>query len=104
MGPRPVCALKAAQLPISGLVDRSLCSEFQVLCSVVDTTRSAAVKIGLSLRAVKGRVRLFVSTAPCVSCLGALRQFQLYMPHVGLEVANGEELYLLDKPVLEAST
>merc|ERR1740121_1492589 len=82
--------LKPISSPISGLVDRSLCSEFQLLSSVLAMIRQSP---GFAVR--EGSVRLFVSTAPCVSCIWALWQFHLLLPAVRLEVANGEELYLL---------
>eukprot|EP00747_Dinoflagellata_sp_TGD_P134323 gnl/TRDRNA2_/TRDRNA2_175303_c1_seq1.p1 gnl/TRDRNA2_/TRDRNA2_175303_c1~~gnl/TRDRNA2_/TRDRNA2_175303_c1_seq1.p1 ORF type:complete len:377 (-),score=51.71 gnl/TRDRNA2_/TRDRNA2_175303_c1_seq1:34-1164(-) len=92
VGGRAHATLRAISSPISGLVDRTLCSEFQSLNALVDEVRLAPSYSGDS--AVWGLARLFVSTAPCVSCLGALRQFQLLFPTVKVEVANGEEAYL----------
>jgi len=89
---RKAWPLRAVASPISGLVDRTLCSEFQLLCALMDAFQQA-VRPGMD-RTVLGRVSLFVSTAPCVSCIGALRQFQLFLPEVRLEVANGEEAYI----------
>mmetsp|Transcript_78300 Transcript_78300/g.122169 ORF Transcript_78300/g.122169 Transcript_78300/m.122169 type:complete len:527 (+) Transcript_78300:356-1936(+) len=90
---RGVCALRAVASPISGLVNRHLCSEFQLLKSLVDIFYQES---GSTFDCqVTGHVRLFVSTAPCVSCLGALRQFTLMFPQASMEVANGEEAYLL---------
>lgn len=88
--------LKAVISPISGLVDRTLCSEFQLLCELIDIIRRAFGPVGsqVDMAAVRGQVRLFVSTAPCVSCLGAVHQFRLMLPSIVLEVANGEEAYL----------
>jgi len=84
--------LRPLSSPISGLVDRALCSEFQLMTAIVN-----ALWQGVGERCgdlFQGQVQLFVSTAPCVSCLWGLRQFQLLMPRVSVEVANGEELYL----------
>jgi len=84
--------LRPLSSPISGLVDRSLCSEFQLLATVLDVLSQAT---GMSsAAATRGYIRLFVSTSPCVSCLWAIRQCQLMLPQVRLEVANGEEAYL----------
>eukprot|EP00438_Fugacium_kawagutii_P015065 Skav200432 [mRNA] locus=scaffold578:85572:87562:- [translate_table: standard] len=77
--------------PISGLVDRGLCSEFQILAKLVDSVVDSIDDPQL-LRSVTGHIRLFVSTSPCVSCLWALRQCQLYLPRVNLGVVNGEEV------------
>jgi len=87
-------ALKPLASPISSLVDRSLCSEFQVLRSMPEEAAMAAAPVKLPPPPLRGRLRLFVSTAPCVSCIWALRQFQLLHPSMQLEVANGEEAYL----------
>merc|ERR1712039_328714 len=85
--------LRPLASPISGLVDRGLCSEFQLISAVVDILyRSSEGRHPGEV--FRGCVRLFVSTAPCVSCIWALRQFQLLLPHVRVEVGNGEELYL----------
>eukprot|EP00928_Gymnodinium_smaydae_P027416 TRINITY_DN21211_c0_g1_i2.p1 TRINITY_DN21211_c0_g1~~TRINITY_DN21211_c0_g1_i2.p1 ORF type:complete len:511 (-),score=131.76 TRINITY_DN21211_c0_g1_i2:477-2009(-) len=89
--------LRAVSLPISGLVDRSLCGEFQLLSALLDDAKAAADAAGQPLARLRGTVRLFVSTAPCVSCIGALRQCRLILPETRLEVFNGEDLYLHDR-------
>lgn len=89
--------LQAATSPISGLINRTLCSEFQLLCAVVDIVQSSFSGVTGSCdfhSRVHGNVRLFISTAPCVSCLGVIRQFQLLFSCTAIEVANGEEAYL----------
>ena len=79
--------------PISGLVDRGLCSEFQILAKLVDSIEDAFGSSKLSsVKDVKGRIEIFVSTSPCVSCLWALRQCQFHLPQVELGVVNGEEV------------
>lgn len=98
--------------PISGLVDRGLCSEFQILAKLVDTVEDTLTQgqgsqgsqgsqgqdgqvQALPVRAVRdvrGRIQIFVSTSPCVSCLWALRQCQFHLPQVQLGVVNGEEV------------
>lgn len=85
--------LKPLTSPISGLVDRSLCSEFQLLAIALDAAQGAAGAQRVA-SSITGCVRLFVSTSPCVSCLWVLRQCQIYMPEVKIEVANGEEAYI----------
>jgi len=84
--------LRALASPISGLVDRSLCSEHQVLAAIGELLGQATG--GGASQAACGRVRLFISTAPCVSCIWTLRQFQLLLPRMTVEVGNGEEAYL----------
>jgi len=88
----PPTSLRPLSSPISGLVDRSLCSEFQLLSAIMDLARQPPG--AGSGGSAEGRVCLFVSTAPCISCIWALRQFQLLLPWACLEVANGEETYL----------
>ena len=90
--------------PISGLVDRGLCSEFQILAKLVDTVEDTLTQQGSqgsqgsqgqaprTVRDVRGRIQIFVSTSPCVSCLWALRQCQFLLPQVQLGVVNGEEI------------
>ena len=70
--------------PISGLVDRSLCREFQILATCLECELSIQV----------GQIQVFVATwtSPCVSCLWALRHWQCYLPQVKLGVVNGEEV------------
>lgn len=88
---RPVRLLKAGSY-----VDRALRGEFQALEAVLSlawgppppatgaaanhaTTRAAAWPL-------RGSVRLFTTGCPCVSCMGALAQFQQLLPAVKLEV------------------
>mmetsp|Transcript_146364 Transcript_146364/g.407739 ORF Transcript_146364/g.407739 Transcript_146364/m.407739 type:complete len:382 (-) Transcript_146364:139-1284(-) len=87
--PQPLRSLAS---PISGLVDRSLCSEFQLLNAIMDLMWQDSGTT--TAESSQGLVRLFVSTAPCISCIWALRQFQLLVPWARIEVANGEESYL----------
>merc|ERR1719203_1231606 len=78
--------LQPLSSPISGLVDRGLCSEFQLLGEILDVLWQRGGPQGDKFC---GNIRLFVSTAPCVSCIWALRQFQMLLPSVRIEVANG---------------
>merc|ERR1719203_2729152 len=82
--------LQPLSSPISGLVDRSLCSEFQLLQAVLEVLWQDAGNLRTAGATFRGCVRLFVSTAPCVSCIWALWQFHLLIPSVRVEVANGE--------------
>lgn len=68
----------AFRLPGSSHVDRELCAEFQIL-----------VELTLQLQGhlVVGCLSLFTTTSPCMSCLGAMRQFQLLFPEVSIEFA-----------------
>mmetsp|Transcript_22996 Transcript_22996/g.72385 ORF Transcript_22996/g.72385 Transcript_22996/m.72385 type:complete len:113 (-) Transcript_22996:71-409(-) len=78
-------------LPRSALVDRSLCSEGQLLSGLCSELAGPETAEGL-LRGVRGWLRLYVTGAPCLSCVGAMRQFQLLLPGVSLSVCIGEEL------------
>lgn len=79
--------LQAFRLPLSGHVDRWLCAEFQLLeelCGILvpgdcqPTTHPEVV----------GVVSLFTTTTPCMSCIGAVRQFQLLFPEVAIEMTE----------------
>ncbi|CAE8609625.1 unnamed protein product [Polarella glacialis] len=88
--------LKAAQcLKVGALVDRTLCSEFQTLEELCDCIEKAAGgplgSAGSGQRAaVQGGVRIFISTTPCISCVGAMSQFILMFPGISLEVGCGK--------------
>eukprot|EP00811_Abedinium_folium_P028012 NODE_4302_length_1908_cov_6.608647.p1 GENE.NODE_4302_length_1908_cov_6.608647~~NODE_4302_length_1908_cov_6.608647.p1 ORF type:complete len:300 (-),score=78.50 NODE_4302_length_1908_cov_6.608647:265-1164(-) len=77
------------RLPLNCNVDRSLCSEAQLLAGICDDLMSPT---GM-LQSARGYLRLFVTGAPCLSCIGSMRQFQLLLPHVALSVDIGEELH-----------
>lgn len=88
------------QLPVNHNVDRSLCSESQLLGRLCEELAGASGLPGgpessrllAWLGQVQGRLWLFVTGAPCLSCVGALRQFRLLLPGVGLRVSIGPEL------------
>jgi len=87
-------------LPFNHNVDRSLCSENQLLSSVCEDVAGQGARPhslqreadSVLLAQARGWVRLFVTGAPCLSCVGAMRQFQLLLPNVSLCVSIGEEL------------
>mmetsp|Transcript_1828 Transcript_1828/g.4098 ORF Transcript_1828/g.4098 Transcript_1828/m.4098 type:complete len:130 (-) Transcript_1828:85-474(-) len=86
-------------LPINGNVDRGLCSESQLLAGVCEELSSlgavgtfACTNSRRLLREARGWLSLFVTGAPCLSCVGAMRQFQLHLPRVALTVSIGREL------------
>jgi len=78
--------LRGAVLPISDLVDRTLCAEFQVLSDIGDLLDSAGAQGWPGRRSVTGRLQLWTSGASCLSCVGAMRQFLSLFPGVRLEV------------------
>jgi len=83
----------ATALPFNHNVDRSLCSENQLLSRVCGECLNWNKAPQKSLLAqVKGWLKLFVTGAPCLSCVGAIHQFQLLLPKVVLTVAIGPEL------------
>lgn len=83
--PRWLCPTR---LPINAYVDRELCAEFQALEATCETI-SGALRAGdaASRAEVRGTFQLIVSGACCISCVGAVRQFQLIWP--GLSIAVG---------------
>lgn len=85
--------LISTRLPFNHNVDRSLCSEFQLLEGVHQELLACGIEEGTSFIIVDGSLQLFVTGSPCLSCVGAMRQFQLLFPRVRLTVAIGEELH-----------
>lgn len=80
-------------LPFNHNVDRSLCSEFQLLAGLCeDFFGPVPGDERACLDGVQGWLHLFVTGAPCLSCVGAMRQFQLLLPLVRLKVSIGAEL------------
>jgi len=81
--------LPAFQLPNSRHVDRRRCAEFQIL---QELCRVFVPSGRLNMEQppwpeVVGVVALFTSVSPCMSCIGAIRHFQLLFPEVEIEVA-----------------
>ncbi|CAE8700865.1 unnamed protein product, partial [Polarella glacialis] len=80
--------LRATPLPLNSFVERELCAEFQLLESLCDAlARPAAASGGGCLdeaarRALRGSVQVLISSACCMSCICAFRQFQLLWPGV----------------------
>jgi len=80
-------------LPFNSNVDRSLCSEFQLLNGLCEELLGpSAGDAQATLASVQGWLHIFVTGAPCLSCVGAMRQFQLLLPSVTLKVSIGPEL------------
>jgi len=83
--------LHAFRLPNSPHVDRSCCAEFRILsrlCAIL-------VPAGGEPRphpSLVGIVALFTTTSPCMSCIGAIRQFQLLFPEVQVETSDRNEI------------
>lgn len=93
----------ATSLPLNSNVDRSLCSEYQLLSQVCEDLAGSRLQLsgpsrqqvapGRQLLAgARGWLRLHVTGAPCLSCIGAMHQFQLLAPGVQLSISIGEEL------------
>ncbi|CAE8614045.1 unnamed protein product [Polarella glacialis] len=82
--------LEPLRLPNSGHVDRSRCAEFQALSELCAVLAPRAQQPGP--QEVVGVVSLFTTISPCLSCLGAIRQFQLFFPEVALELCELEDV------------
>jgi len=81
--------LPAFKLPNSRHVDRRLCAEFQVLqelCQVFVPSGEPTIAQP-PWPEVVGVVALLTSVSPCMSCIGAIRHFQLLFPEVEIGVA-----------------
>ncbi|CAE7261937.1 unnamed protein product [Symbiodinium sp. CCMP2456] len=83
--------LCAVQLPISKWVDRSLCAEFQLLGEVCELLHRSGIDLTCpELRySVHGDLNLYLSEPSCVSCVGAMKQFQTLLPGANLFVECG---------------
>jgi len=81
-------------LPFNQNVDRSLCSENQLMSLVLEEVAGTG-EAGTQrpLEGVRGWLQLFVTGAPCLSCVGAMVQFQLLLPAVAFAVCIGPELH-----------
>jgi len=74
--------LRAFPLAVRRSVERAACAEFRLL------SRLAAELEGSSTRDVNLEVWLFASKTPCLSCLAAMRQFQILFPRASLYFAG----------------
>jgi len=73
--------LKHTPLPINHEVDRSLCCEIQMLTEFISQLRREGLAGTDELnQALEGRLLVFTTCPPCISCVGILYQFQLYFP------------------------
>ncbi|CAE7942112.1 Sumo3, partial [Symbiodinium sp. KB8] len=83
--------LCAVQLPISKWVDRSLCAEFQLLGEVCELLHRSGMDLTCpELRySVHGDLNMYLSEPSCVSCVGAMKQFQTLLPGANLFVECG---------------
>lgn len=92
--PRKKNWLCATTLPLNLMVDRRLCSEFQLYSAVCDEILAAGGPLAEErpAHAVQGFLRLYVPSALCASCVGATAQFRLLLPAIAFEVVVGDEL------------
>jgi len=77
--------LRPWALPISELVDRSLCAEFQALSHICDLLDDAGVKQA-EFESVSGDVLLWTSGSSCLSCVRTMRQLLQLLPQLRLQV------------------
>lgn len=78
--------LQSAPLPINRRVDRAACSEFLLLSTVCIVLRDAGACGQHERSQLVGLLRLWSTGPSCLSCLAAIRQFQLLFPGVQLEI------------------
>lgn len=84
-------SLRCTRLPFNANVDRSLCSEFQLLARLCDDIILACKSPAL-LPDCRGWLWLFVTGAPCLSCIGTMHQFKALLPLITFCVSIGDEL------------
>ena len=75
------------QLPLGKQVDRSLCGEFQVLAKLCDEVIEHESEVLTFPSKVTGTLQLFVTAAPCLSCIAAVYQFHRLFPKIKLDVS-----------------
>eukprot|EP00746_Dinoflagellata_sp_MGD_P057556 gnl/MRDRNA2_/MRDRNA2_247852_c0_seq1.p1 gnl/MRDRNA2_/MRDRNA2_247852_c0~~gnl/MRDRNA2_/MRDRNA2_247852_c0_seq1.p1 ORF type:complete len:200 (+),score=28.91 gnl/MRDRNA2_/MRDRNA2_247852_c0_seq1:317-916(+) len=81
--------LAVIPLPITPLVDRESCSEFQALQELCDVLALNGLTKDSAKLAVSGHAWFFVSGSPCLSCVGALLQLRDLLPRVVIGVQLG---------------
>lgn len=82
--------LKHTPLPVSSWVDRSLCAEMQMMTSFCLKLMNEGLAGTAELNAMlHGRLMVYTSIPPCLSCVGVLWQFALHFQRVDLQFANG---------------
>lgn len=81
--------LRSMTLPISDLVDRTLCAEYQALSEICDLTDSLGVTTATSRYLLTGFVKLWTLGPSCLSCVGIIRQFVVLFPNIKMEVVCG---------------
>lgn len=81
--------LRASQLPNNPHIDHKNCSEFQLLSEAIEQVIAGGLASSLvEAAAVRGVLRLLISTTPCLSCTCAFQQFRLLFPLVRVEFAQ----------------
>merc|ERR1712039_426900 len=79
--------LYSTPLPINAFVQRELCAEFQLLEITCDQLFATMAANGATSRSeVSGDLQVFVTGACCISCVGAVRQFQLLWPSLSVSI------------------
>ena len=81
-GFRAMRSIFPVQLPVNSL-DRSLCGEFQVLTRLCDDIFESA----FVPREASGKICVYVTATPCLSCIAAFCQFHSLFPMIELEVS-----------------
>jgi len=74
-------------MPVTLRFSRERDAEFLALTAVVADARRAAAEIGSGTWELRGDVWMHVSQTPCLSCIGAMVQFQHIFPAVKLHVS-----------------
>lgn len=82
--------LQRMQLPVNSWVDRSLCAEMQMMTMFCCQLAKEGLAGGPELNAMLcGRLLVYTSIPPCLSCVGVLWQFLMNFPGMELQFANG---------------
>eukprot|EP00440_Ansanella_granifera_P019982 gb/GFBE01021713.1/.p1 GENE.gb/GFBE01021713.1/~~gb/GFBE01021713.1/.p1 ORF type:complete len:552 (+),score=93.88 gb/GFBE01021713.1/:1-1656(+) len=79
--------IRAFQLAVRGNVQRAACAEFRLLARLAAELQQERQE-GTSDAETRLQVRLFASKTPCLSCLAAMRQFQLLFPRTQFYFAS----------------
>ncbi|CAE8601378.1 unnamed protein product, partial [Polarella glacialis] len=85
--------LRAVTPPFNAFADRRTCSEFRFFDRLIEALALKGMAVDSLIRsAVAGHVEMLINAAPCVSCIGVMRQFQLLYPLVQLSISGGRQL------------
>jgi hypothetical protein len=87
--------LRAVTPPFNPFADRRTCSEFRFFDRIIEALSRAGLASDDEVRSkVEGYITIHINCAPCVSCIGVVRQFQLLFKGVDLQMSGGRGIHV----------